>query len=225
MSKPFKYILWSIIIIIGIYIFYNISYHIFIIAKYKHSGDWEMHKNYLWIFKESERHKVDTNYFSFSYVKERDVYNNFNLNNSQYKVVVWEFKDLANIELDSIYYKENQVIDNSKIKLGETFHSKSNFQVKVKYDFNLTGSFFINLDNYSNIEKHFSSKNYKGFYGNVKNMSLSKETGEPQIIFNRTEQITPTLLLNYKGNDSFYLIMIYSKKKFDESVLNILNLQ
>ncbi|MEE4196272.1 MAG: hypothetical protein V2I54_01395 [Bacteroidales bacterium] len=220
MSKNFKYLLWSVIIIAGIYIFYNA----YIILKYKHSVDWTTHKNYVWLFKESERHKVDTN-FAISCVRDKDVYNHYAFNNFEYKVIIWEFKDLANIKLDNIFFEENQIIDLSEIKSGETFHKHSDLEITVKYGFYLNDSILINLDRFSHIEKYISSENYIGFYGNVNQMSFCNETGESQIIFNYIECKSPTLLLNYKGNDSFYLIVINSDKEFDESIINILDLQ
>jgi len=84
----------------------------------------------------------------------------------------------------------------------------------------------INTDQHCNILSHIEKDNYRGFYGQINKLSLSNGiTNKHLILFNYKEWQTPVLLLLYKGHQSFYLILIDSKKPFDEKIINILNLK
>jgi len=61
-------------------------------------------------------------------------------------------------------------------------------------------------------------------------MSICDKKGEPQIYFNFNKSQIPTVLLLYKGHNSFYLIMVnpnnelYKNIKIDENIIKILKL-
>ena len=210
-----------------------ICYFVFFIYLFisSHSVNWETPKQYLWIFKDTAKRKIDTR-LCYSLVKKRDIYNHFvyncTINDFQikcdYGIIVWEFKDLNKAELKDLYFNQNVNLDFIKFRAGETLNKKSDLEITVKFRSAFNNIMDINLDEYSKIERKFEGKNYKGFYGSINKMSLSNEKGEHQIILNYTEGLTPTVLLLYKGHQSFFLIMINSKNSFDESVINILNL-
>lgn len=216
MNKTLKIIIASIIIIS------YLSYFFYGIIRYSHSSDWQTYKQYMWIFKDSAKADINTN-FCYSYVKERDVYNNFDYKDI-YNVMVWEFKDLGNADLKKSTINQNVNLEDVKFDSGEILNKGSNLELTINYGFVFNSSINVNLDKYSKIEKNFKGANYKGFYGSINKMSFSNEKGEHQILSDFTKQITPALFLFYKGRQSFSIIMIYSKKPFDENIIKILNL-
>lgn len=213
-----------------------ITYFIGVIIIDMHFSSWEKCKQYLWIFKDTTQPKLwDPRgwFVCGSYTKRRDIYNAFIYydNNSFYPVLVWEFKDLKNIDLNKIVFNKIVDIDLENIGFGETLDTQSSRPVKVKYGFALHKDLKINLDDFSKIDGTFSGANYKGFWGTINKMSFSNAKGEDQIIFDYSYQpyktsFSPSVFLLYKGHQSFYVIIINSKQAFkDASIINILNLQ
>jgi hypothetical protein len=176
----------------------------------------------MWIFKDSVKSDIDTN-FCYSYLKKRDVYNNFHYKGT-YNIIIWEFKDLSIAELKKATINQNVNLDDVKFGSGEILNKKSDLEITIKYGFAFNYTMNVNLDGYSKIERNFEGANYKGFYGSINKISLSDEKGEHQILLDYTKGQTPTVFLLYKGHQSFYLIMINSEKPLDESIINILNL-
>jgi hypothetical protein len=195
----------------------------------KHSEDWNMSKDYMWIFKDSIKKDIDTT-ISFSWVNKRDICNHF-IYKGHYLITLWDFKDLYPLNLNDVvintnvtikdidtYYGKGEVLDSkgspkTVVKFGRTFHTKIN----------------INLDYNSKIINNLSSKNYKGFYGIVNEMSFTNESEEDYIQFIYPDGKIPTLLLLYKNMNGFYVIIIESNDninfKFDDTILEILNLE
>lgn len=219
MNKILKIII-AVAIAILIGFFANFFYGI---IRYSHSSDWEIYKEYMWVFKDSVKSDINTK-FSHTYLKERDVYNDFSYKGA-YGIVVWEFKDLSNIELKKATINQNVNLDDVKFETGEILNKKSGLEATIKYGFAFNSAMNVNLDKNSKIERTFEGTNYKGFYGSIDEMSLSNQKGEHEILLNYTDGLTPTMFLFYKGHQSFYVIMINSKKPFDESIIKILNLK
>lgn len=219
MNKTLKIIISGVIAIVISYF----AYFFYGIIRYSHSSNWQTYKQYMWIFKDSVKSDIDTN-FCYSYLKKRDVYNNFHYKGT-YNIIIWEFKDLSIAELKKATINQNVNLDDVKFGSGEILNKKSDLEITIKYGFTFNYSMNVNLDGYSKIERNFEGANYKGFYGSINKMSLSDEKGEHQILLDYTEGQTPTVFLLYKGHQSFYLIMINSEKPFDESIINILNLK
>lgn len=218
MNKTLKVIIAGIIAIIISYFFY----FFYGIIRYSHSSDWQTYKQYMSIFKDSAKKDINPN-FCYSYVKERDVYNNFDYKDI-YTIIVWEFKDLANAELKKSTINQNVDLEDVKFEAGEILNKGSDLEFTINYGFVFNSAMNVNLDKYSKIERTFKGANYKGFYGSVNQMSLSNEKGEQQILSGFTKGQTPTVFLFYKGHQSFYIIMINSKNPFDENIIKILNL-
>ncbi len=215
------------------YLFY-LAYFAYETVRYGHSHDWNTCKQYIWFFKESVKQDIDPpGSLCISWIKKRDVNNvlHYCHNNETYPVTIWEFKDLANIDLDKITIKRNVNLSDIKFISGEVLHSESSFPVTINYGFAFHNALNINLDSYSKIDGTFAGPNYKGFYGKIHKMSFSDEKGKHQIIFDYTDKphktsFSPTVFLVYKGHQSFYVIIINSEKPFkDASIINILNLQ
>ena len=219
-------------VIMAVIIFYAIYY---IYGVYHHSFHWRVVcKQYMWLFKESIKNSIDpaSQSICYSLVKKRDIYNIFHYHqgSNMYPMVIWEFKDMANADLNKIPI--NQHVDFGYIKVrGEIFDSQSSSPVTVKYTAAFHNAMNVNLDGLSKIDGTFSGPNYKGFYGSINKMSFSNEKGEHQIIFDYSykphkDSFSPTVFLLYKGHQSFYVIIVNSEQPFkDASIINIFNLQ
>lgn len=219
MSKVFK-------VIAGILIAMFLGYcvYFFTVLTYSHSVDWEMNKQYLWLFKDSVKKDINTDY-SFSKVEDRDVYNNFHY--KDYNITIWDFKDLLEAKLDNVLVKTQVELGSEAVKFraGEILNKKSDMEITVKFRFAFSDAMNINLDTYSEMYKSIQGKNYKGFYGNLNKFSLSDGKDEHQIIFDYREGKTQSVVLVYKNQRGFYLIVMNSKQKLDESCIDILNLE
>jgi hypothetical protein len=198
--------------------------YFFTVLTYSHSVDWEMDKQYLWLFKDSVIKEINTDY-SFSDVEDRDVYNNFHY--KDYNIVIWDFKDLREAKLENIAIKTQVELgsDVVKFRAGEILNKKSDMRIAVKFMFAFSDAMNINVDTYSEMYKPIQGKNYKGFYGNLNRFSLCDGKDEHQIIFDYTEGKTQSVVLVYKNQLGFYLIVINSKQKIDENCIDILNLE
>ena len=189
-------------------------------------------------FKDSIKQDIDS--INSSDVKDRDICNYFHYvpnsagkdfsdvymthrqDYSIYNIVIWEFKDLSKIRLDDIAINPDVNLDSIQLEKGEILNSKSDIQTSIirGYSFKNMG---VNLNTRSTLQKEITGINYKGFYGIVSKMSLINEDGKTQIFFNFFPE-QQTLLLFYKGHQSFFLIIINCNKPFDESIIKILNL-
>jgi hypothetical protein len=221
MNRIFKIFLFAAIpLLIGYFI-----HVLYTIQKYGHSMDWETYKQYMWIFKDSIRKDIDTS-FSFSNVQKNDVYNNFHYKRD-YNIVLWEFKETGILDIADASINQNINLDNIKFDSGDILNMEGSLEIPVKYGCAFNRNINLNLDRYSKIEKTIKGVNYKGFYGTVNKMSLSDAKYDHQIVFNYMYGISPTLFLFYKGSKYFYIIVINYKNNqpFDESILNILNLE
>lgn len=234
MSKNIKIVFKIIVLIVFCLIIIEIIYSIMI----THTSDDVSWKQYMCFFDDSIKRDVDT-VLNYSYVKERDVYNNFHyIPNSAgidmsdkfiyhrkdtiYNVIIWEFKDLSNIKLDEIIIKPDVDLTNIKLESGEVINKNSDLEISIiqRFSFKKLG---VELNTRSTLQKEIQGTNYKGFCGVVSKMSLINETSSAQIFFNFFPE-KQTVLLFYKGHQSFFLIMINSDKTFDEEIIKILNL-
>jgi hypothetical protein len=222
-------------IIIAVVVCY-LAYFIYGIVRYSHSSDWETCKQYTWVFKDFDVKNFkgpNECFVCSSYIKKRDIHNVFHyyLGGDMYPVVIWEFKDLSSVNLNKVVVNQDVDFSNIKFRSGETLYSDSSSPVTINYGFAFNNGLNINLDSHSKIDGTFEGSNYKGFYGAINKMSFSDEKGKHQIIFDYTPKpykssFSPTVFLVYKGHQSFYVIIINSKKPFkDASIINILNLK
>jgi len=203
-----------------------------------HTSDDVSWKQYMYFFNDSIKQDIDTT-LSFSDVKDRDVCNYYHyIPNSAgidmsdkfiyhrkdtiYDIMIWEFKDLSEINLNNITIVKDVNLDSLKLKKGEILNSKSDIQTSIiqRFSFQKLG---VELNTRSTLQKEIQGTNYKGFCGVVSKMSLINETGSAQIFFNFFPE-KQTVLLFYKGHQSFFLIMINSDKPFEEEIIKILNL-
>lgn len=229
-KRIFKKILISVAVIyasIICHLFYSMHE-----SQFNNSND-----RHIYIFKESALEHIHKP--SYSWVTEKDVLTNFiyykditkkdiifknDTCYDNYYIGVWEFKTLKDCELDDVFINKRCVIGNSKFILGETLDGKGAYSIPIRYLYKIDGM-IINLGMNSKVLKDFQGVNYKGFYGLVDVMSICNRKGVPQIFFNFKTLPTPTVLLLYKGHNSFFLIKIHSDKKIDENVIDILDLK
>ncbi len=205
--------------LVAIVIFY-FSFFIYQLIRYGHSVNWETSKQYTWILKDSVKNELNT---GFSYVQRRDVYTYFRYDDIN-SVHVWDFKDLNKLDLRNISFNEKIALNKVEFRSGEIMNKRDYLEIHNKYGSSFNNGLNVNLDECSNIERTFETDNYKGFYGSLNRLSLSNKLGEHQIIFDYSFGIIPTVFLLYKGHESFFVIIINSEEPFDESIINILNL-
>jgi len=220
MNKKFKIIAYSCLVIIISYLIYFIG-GIFI---YGYSTDWDLYKKYTFLLKDSVSSNLDW-FGNSSEVGYNDVCNSFRTKDS-IRIIIWDFKNLAKIDLKDVKFTQDVNLDTLEFSRGDILFAKSDIPVTVEYGFSFDNALVINTDQYCTILSHIEKDNYRGFFGRINKLSLSNGiTNKHLILFNYKERQTPALFLLYKGHQSFYLILIDSKKPIDEKIINILNLK
>lgn len=218
MNRPQRIIVSGITAFIICYF----GYFIFISIKYRHHIEMNNYRRCLWLFSEKAKNDIDTNFY-VGCVRDRDILSKYSYKN--FNVFIWEFKDLDIVKLNEVHINQNTNLKDLKFSSKEILNKKNSPEINIKYGFTFNGTMSVNLDDYSKVESSFETNNYKGFYGVLNRMSFSNERDEHQIYFDYGFVHQPTLFLLYKGHGSFYVIIINSEKPFDESIINILNLQ
>lgn len=199
------------------------GYFIYCSAKYSYKIDMNNYKPYFWIFKDSAKIDVDTNIF-VGCIRKTDLFYHY-IYKQNYYIGIWEFKNLNNVDLGKINFYQKTKLDNVNFFTSEILNKNNSPEITVKF-----GSFFnhginLNLDEFSTIIREFKTLNYKGFYGRINKMSLSRENGEHLVIFDCKNEIESYLILFYKRHNRFYVISVNSDLAFDENILKILNLE
>ena len=220
MNKTLKIIIYSVLaVIISFLIYFVVG-----IFVYGHSTSWDRYKEYTFLLKYSVNNNL-VELGNFSEVGHKDICNTFHTKDS-IRITIWDFKDLAQMDLKKVKFTQNVDLDNLKFNRGEILFCKSDIPVTVEYGFSFDNALVINMDQYCSVLTHIEKANYRGFYGQINKLSLSNGiTKKHLILFNYRDGQTPALFLLYKGHQSFYLILIDSKKPFDEKIINVLNLK
>jgi len=218
MNKTKKLIISGTIAIIVCYF----SYRIIRYERNMYHIEMSNYKPYLWVFNDFAKKDINTKIF-VGCVRKRDIMYNYIYKND-YRICIWEFKDLSNSEFKNMNINQNVNLDDIKFDFGEVLNKKSSPEISVNFDHFFKHGININLDKYSKIEKRIESTNYKGFFGKVNKMAFSDETGNNLVLFDYPEGLETNLFLLYKGNDSFYIIIVHSPMPFNEKIINILNL-
>jgi hypothetical protein len=229
MKKPIIFLVSGII---ALAIYYFISPILLMIIYGHHFEIGNGNHKYLWLFQDSIRKDIDTSLF-LGCVRKRDLlylysYPNYHHFNPpiQYRISIWEFKDLSRAELDKVSFNTNVNLDNLRPNSFETLNSHLSPEFIIKYGFSFNNNININLNEYSKVYKIINEKNYKGFYGVVNQISFSDENRKHLIFIDyHGYWQEPTLFLLYKYNKRFYVIIINSKKPIDDNTIMILNLK
>lgn len=189
---------------------------------YSHSTKYDP-QYYSWLLKDSIKNEIINN-VSIGDFRESD--NHYTYNYKKNHITICEFKELSFMKISEITFKQNFDFSQFKDKFtGEVLNLNLSPEINMKFKLPFHNSFCVNLDNNSKIIKWIEGKNYRGFFGNISQMSLSNAQGEDLVLFNYKQEATPTLFLIYKFEGRFILILINSDDKFDDSIINILKLE
>jgi len=185
--------------------------------------EWENCERFSWVFKDSAWSNIDKD-LCLGNVGKNDVHKGY-VYKRKYYVEIWEFFNLHDANLSDVPFNTDIVLDKVEIQRGEIIQ-KDVFpcpQITVKFRpyFNKMN---INFNVGSKIIKTLNAPKYKGFYGNTSRITLTNEKDENEVIFDFHQEDT-TIFLAVKNFSRFYLIIVNSKEKFDDSILNIFNLE
>jgi len=203
-----------------------ITYFVYIIVKvsiYEHKTEFLTHNPHAWLFKDDMNKRFDSLLFGVE-IRDQDAYYDYVLKDTF--ISVWEFTALHHFNFNQIEFKENMNLDDFKLTQGEVFNAELTSVPKISIPLELPfcNKLMVNLDENSKIIKAIQSKNYIGFYGNISKMSFSNSNNKHFLLFDYTIGKKQTLVLFYRKNYLLYFIMINSEKPFDETMINILNL-
>lgn len=217
MNLKLKYILSGVAaIIISSFIYSFYSFY-----RYKYTIEFDHGKRYLWLFNDSTKSEIDT-LLSYGFVKENNKLFSYQYK-KDYHIYIWEFNDLRIAELNKISINKNINFSYMKFDSGLIL-DKDNPKIITKKDLIFNDKLLVYLNEKSCIIDTISSTNYKGFYGNINKMYFSNESDENLILFDYGVKIQPAIFLLYKGNNSFYMLLITSNKELDKKIINILNI-
>ena len=220
MNKTQKRILKGIAIVILLFL----AQFTFKFCVWGHSFESNFNR-YLWLFKDSEKAKIDTFIYSGKATKTNTYYTY--IYDDNYFISIWEFKDLREVDLKNILITQNVVFDDISFFSAEKFNAKLEYFpiITSKLGFRFKESKIdVNLDDETKIYKKFDTINYKGFFGKINLMSFNNYKGKPLIYFQYLGY-KPTLFIMYKAKQSFFVIMVDSKIDFDDSIIKIFNLK
>src|SRR5580700_3284767 len=120
MTKKFKISIFIIALAVCAYFAYDV-----LSAFYQsHSFDTDVCKNYIGFFTDSAKSRLYSD-LSFSLVNKRDIYNHFLFKDTVFRFTIWEFKDLANIDLGGISIDKFGDFNVANFKGGEILNSDS----------------------------------------------------------------------------------------------------
>ena len=150
----------------------------------------------------------------WSYIYKRDYY-----------ILIWEINALNHVELEKILIQQGSHLDDVELIPGETLDYKSFHEEEIRL-----GPFFkdiinIKLDDHSEIITNIKAKNYRGFYASIKRIAFADSSGDILAMIHHLGKSSPSVVLLYKANNSFYIIFIDGDKPFDQKITSILNLQ
>jgi hypothetical protein len=218
MHKKIKILILGVLIPLIVYLIYFIF--IFINQGYEIKfGDY---KRYLWIFNDSTQMQIDT-VFAGGRVRKTDEIYSYIYRKNIY-ILIWEIKKLNNLDLNKVSISQGFDFDDLDLTPNVVLDADSYVEEHIKFGEFFTDQININLDYNSNILNSFSRPNYRGFYGTIRKMTFSDQTGENKVMINFPGGASTALLILYKANNSFYIILIDSDKPLNENIINILNL-
>lgn len=183
----------------------------------------KIYKEYMWLIKEP---KYLNKMFYSGYVNEKYNYNTF-IHKKDYYISIWDFKDLKYIDLNSISINTNRNLSLENIIFDfprQVYDSGLNPEISLVYDLDFRNVMHVFLDEKSCIDEYIEKPNCKGFRGEINRMIFGN--GEKNLIlFDYPKEKVATLLLLYKYNNGFYLIMVESKKPIESKIIEIFNLK
>ncbi|MES2800201.1 MAG: hypothetical protein V4638_09315 [Bacteroidota bacterium] len=207
------------------YMIYSIVAPLVSAKLYGYKGDWSKHKNYMWIFKDSARFEIENN-IAYTFFKESDTYNTYRYYDQQYfnkgelMIVVWEFKNCENVDLNSINIIDAKVSD-LQFENYETLNLNSEREVIINDKMTLRHGFNVKKSMYDSILAEYDEPHYKGVCGFFPRIVLSDKSNQNMIVFKNDNEYCLTSLLVYKKNDRIYILVVTSRDYFDPKVIDI----
>jgi hypothetical protein len=223
MNRILKFIVITLMTGIGFYVIY-VAY---IFIRYTHSIHLSNDKEYLWIFNDSSRQYLDTNFVTHA-VRKTDILSTYIYEHSEereYYISVWEFKGLEDVDIEKINIDTGIDLNHVKFTEGEALNSHHNPESNVQYGPFFKHNMSISLDKYSCVDSSFSTPAYKGFYGVISLMTYNNEAGEPLVGIDYINGKKPNLVIVYKKAGSIYIIRVEPKDKLDPHIIDIFNLE
>jgi hypothetical protein len=214
-----------VLIILFVIICY-VGYAIAMFRIYSHRNGITNYKLLLEVFKEKEKCRIDSSILKFKgSVGKDDVIFNY-IYSKDYYILIWKFLNNRGQNLDNIKINEGIDLNNINFYYGEIINKNLYYlpELNIKLGFSLKNTINININKNSAILRTFQYENYKGFYGIINEISFNDEKNKPQALLSYRSGHEPTILLFYTTPNNFYIIVINSKKQFDESILKILQL-
>ncbi len=139
---------------------------------------------------------------------------------------IWDFNDVTNLCLDSIYFDKKQNIDYN-FKKGNTLDKGSSNPIDVISNIHFERSIHIDLNRQGKISNHIKGNNYIGVIGVVNDLVLSNENNKVQAVLYDNLSPKSSAILFYKKDEHLYMIYVRSKSEgitIDESILDYFNL-
>lgn len=204
----------------GLIVVSLVVYYAYDTMEYSYDITWGKVQPVIWMFADSARYNMDTQFASAAVRKTDKLYEWGYDPGRHYSVEVWAIKGLRSVDPDNVPINTDVFLNKVSL-LGETMDDGL---TQVKF-----GPFFnekleIDLDENSRIVQRIEGTDYKGFYGNVGRIAF--ENGDRQILCLKDYGSGDwhILFLMYKAHNDFYLIFIGAEKPFDMSIIHVLNL-
>lgn len=206
-----------------------------------HTKGKEKWKEYMFFFNDSIKSDLDIPLFAYSEEGKKDIFTSFiyrpglslrektdyppfHPTEPRYNIIIWQFKELSQLEVPDVKFRFDEPLDHLKLKRGEILNSNSEQKVAVKYNPHYT-DMTIHVDDKSEIiNPSIGGNSYRGFMGNINRMSFSNENNVHDIYIDYDPSGKQVILLVTKQKGAFYIVIIISTEHFDENIIKILNL-
>ncbi len=204
-------------------------------------SDKKEYKDYMYLLHDIYQKDIDK-YTPASYVKKNDVLVSVNYvpgislldrdgqisfgyrKDSAYHIRIWEFKKLSALSIDSVPFWFNRDLDDLKVTRGEVLAPRSTESVSINFKYRFTNKMQVNTDRHSRIKNEVRGKDYKGFFGELNRVSLSNENDRHKIFIDY-EPRREVLFLVVNKQNRFCIITVTCNKAFDESIMELFNLE
>ena len=197
--------------------------------------------NFLFLFKEEYVKDIDR-FTASSYVEKNDVLTTINYvpgislldkekqigfgyrSDIVYHINIWEFKKLTKLSIDSVPIYLKKTLGDLEVSWGEILEPESEQPIAIKFRYDYS-KMSINVDEGSIIsDSAIRGKNFKGFFGEINRISLSNENEKHKIFMDYIPRMQVLFLVVNKYNQ-FYIITVTCNKSFDESIIDIFDLE
>ena len=182
-------------------------------------------KRYSWLFNESAINKVDTFIFG-GRTRGKDAQYTYNYEKNTH-ITIWEYTDLSSADFKNIIITQKTDWPNEiKFNRYEIFNKTHPYPlITTKLGFKFKNpKMYVNIDKATDLDKIIDTTNYKAYFGKINKMSFNNDEANPLIFFDY-KQPKQTLLIFYKGRQSFFVIFVTSNEELDKNIINIFNLK